>query len=89
MSKCTPGRTADGMTAAELCRLAGYNSMSECPIKLQELAGLAEWQPPQAGMFLWLRLLRPPADEQRLVDALQDQRVVVVPGACRTPNPKP
>lgn len=58
-------------------------------VQLQELAGLAEWQPPQAGMFLWLRLLQPPADEQRLVDALQDQRVVVVPGACRNLDPEP
>ena len=76
-----PRRTADGSTAAELCSRAGQHSISNFNVRLQELAGLAEWQPPQAGMFLWLRLLRPPADEQRLVDALQDQRVVVVPGA--------
>mmetsp|Transcript_1187 Transcript_1187/g.3548 ORF Transcript_1187/g.3548 Transcript_1187/m.3548 type:complete len:556 (-) Transcript_1187:3167-4834(-) len=46
----------------------------------QELAGLAEWHAPRAGMFLWIKLLQPPRDESALVAALRDHKVVVVPG---------
>lgn len=50
-----------------------------CP---QELAGLAEWQLPQAGMFLWIKLLKPPADEDKLIAQLREHRVSVVLGAA-------
>lgn len=46
----------------------------------RHLAGLAEWQPPAAGMFLWLRLLGIP-DARSILDALKDSGVVLVPGA--------
>ncbi|EIE19767.1 PLP-dependent transferase [Coccomyxa subellipsoidea C-169] len=45
----------------------------------RHLAGLAEWQPPAAGMFLWLRLLGIP-DARSILDALKDSGVVLVPG---------
>lgn len=48
---------------------------------VQELAGLAEWHAPRAGMFLWIKLLQPPQNESTLVAALRDHKVVVVPGA--------
>ena len=46
----------------------------------RHLAGLAEWQPPAAGMFLWVRLLQIP-DARSILDSLKDAGVVVVPGA--------
>jgi kynurenine/2-aminoadipate aminotransferase len=46
----------------------------------RHLVGLAEWQAPAAGMFLWLRLLGIP-DARSILDALKDSGVVLVPGA--------
>ena len=43
------------------------------------LPGLAEWQAPSAGMFLWLRLLRV-RDADEVLDELKAASVVVVPG---------
>lgn len=43
------------------------------------LGGLAEWTPPAAGMFLWLRLLTV-QDADEILDKLKGAGVVVVPG---------
>lgn len=56
---------------------------------VQELAGVAEWVAPCAGMFLWLRVLQPPRDESALVAAMRRHKVVVVPGAPRSGVPLP
>ncbi len=45
----------------------------------ENLAGLAEWQAPAAGMFLWLRLLRV-RDADDILEQLKAASVVVVPG---------
>lgn len=46
---------------------------------MQELAGLAEAESPQAGMFLWLRILGV-EDSRSLRDLFKMEKVVVVPG---------
>ena len=46
---------------------------------VEHLTGLAEWQAPAAGMFLWLRLLGV-RDADDILDALRDAGVVIVPG---------
>ena len=48
----------------------------------KHLAGLAEWNAPSAGMFLWIRLLAGVTDADQIFELLKDARVVVVPGAC-------
>lgn len=40
---------------------------------------LAEWQPPIAGMFLWLKLLVVP-DADAILSSLKDVGVILVPG---------
>ncbi len=47
----------------------------------EHLAGLAEWNAPSAGMFLWIRLLAGVTDADQIFELLKDARVVVVPGA--------
>ncbi len=46
----------------------------------EHLGGLASWTPPAAGMFLWLRLHGIPCADA-ILDRLQAEKVVVVPGA--------
>ncbi len=46
----------------------------------EHLAGLAEWQEPQAGMFAWLRLCGGIQDADEILDKLKEEKVVVVPG---------
>ena len=46
----------------------------------QHLGGLAEWAPPCAGMFMWVRLKGPVLSEDEIMDALKLVKVVVVPG---------
>ncbi|CAL8471435.1 g10977 [Coccomyxa elongata] len=54
----------------------------------RHLAGLAEWQPPAAGMFLWVRLVQIP-DARSILDSLKDAGVVVVPGRfCHSLGPQ-
>ena len=48
----------------------------------KHLTGLAEWNAPSAGMFLWLRLLAGVTDADQIFELLKDARVVVVPGVC-------
>ena len=47
---------------------------------LQYLEGLAEWLPPQAGMFMWLKLGAGVKDADDIIDTLREERVGVVPG---------
>ena len=47
----------------------------------KHLTGLAEWNPPSAGMFLWIKLLAGVTDADQIFELLKDARVVVVPGA--------
>ena len=46
----------------------------------EHLAGLAEWQEPQAGMFAWLKLCGGIQDADEILDKLKEEKVVVVPG---------
>ena len=46
---------------------------------LQELAGLAEWQRPQAGMFIWLKLLGV-QDVDDIANELVQANVMLLPG---------
>ena len=46
----------------------------------RELAGVAEWTPPSAGMFLWVRLLGV-EDAAEVWAALREAKVVVCPGS--------
>lgn len=45
----------------------------------KHLTGLAEWAPISAGMFMWLRLYGFD-DASQILAALQEAKVVVVPG---------
>jgi len=51
----------------------------------QQLGGeVASWERPRAGMFLWVRLKRPPADDAQLLDGMRAHGVAVLPGSyCR------
>lgn len=51
----------------------------------EELAGLAEWAPPAAGMFLWLRLVGV-RDATELAPALRAAGVSLVPGRVLSPR---
>ncbi|KAF6254738.1 pyridoxal phosphate-dependent transferase [Scenedesmus sp. NREL 46B-D3] len=46
----------------------------------QHLAGLAEWQPAVAGMFMWFKMTAPGADSCKLIEASSAQGVMVIPG---------
>ena len=48
----------------------------------RHLSGLAEWERPRAGMFLWVRLLAGVLDSSSVMQACKDARVIVVPGMC-------
>ena len=48
---------------------------------LQELSGLAEWQQPKAGMFIWLKLLAGVQDMDDIAAELVEANVMVLPGA--------
>ena len=47
---------------------------------MQHLQGLASWLPPQAGMFMWMKLEGGVKDADDIIDALKDEQVAVVPG---------
>ncbi|KAK9824541.1 hypothetical protein WJX72_011180 [[Myrmecia] bisecta] len=54
----------------------------------QELTGLAEWQRPTAGMFLWMKLTTL-CDVDEILEQLVQQKVVVLPGRiahCQGPR---
>lgn len=56
----------------------------------QYLGGLASWLPPQAGMFMWMRLEGGVKDADDITDALKEELVAVVPGRishCNGPHP--
>ncbi|KAK9806204.1 hypothetical protein WJX72_005253 [[Myrmecia] bisecta] len=56
----------------------------------RELTGLAEWDAPKAGMFLWLKLGAGVTDADQILDRLKEEKVVVVPGRvthCLGPRP--
>ena len=50
----------------------------------KHLTGLAEWDPVQAGMFLWIKLLGF-EDATQIVPDLQNAKVIVVPGMQLSP----
>ena len=52
---------------------------------LQEVQGVAEWQQPQAGMFIWLKLLAGVQDVDDIAAELVEANVMVLPGVL--PNP--
>lgn len=47
---------------------------------MQYLHGLADWLPPQAGMFMWLKLGAGVKDADDIIDTLREEKVGVVPG---------
>ena len=51
-----------------------------CFAGVQHLQGLASWLPPQAGMFMWMKLEGGVKDADDIIDALKDEQVAVVPG---------
>ena len=55
--------------------------VSHVPGADKHLTGLAEWNAPSAGMFLWIKLLAGVTDADQIFELLKDARVVVVPGA--------
>ncbi len=59
--------------------------LTYCSVAEEHLAGLAEWQEPQAGMFAWLKLCGGIKDADEILDKLKEEKVVVVPGSipCR------
>ena len=48
---------------------------------MQEVQGLAEWQQPKAGMFIWLKLLAGIQDVDDIAVDLVKANVMVLPGA--------
>jgi len=75
------------LIVADLCDLTAQPTrLSACltratPRADKHLTGLAEWNAPSAGMFLWLKLLAGVTDADQIFELLKDARVVVVPGA--------
>lgn len=53
---------------------------------VQEVQGLAEWQQPKAGMFIWLKLLAGIQDVADIAAELVEANVMVLPGAVH-PHP--
>ena len=51
---------------------------------VQEVQGLAEWQQPNAGMFIWLKLLAGVQDVDDIAADLVKANVMVLPGALST-----
>lgn len=52
-----------------------------CRAADQHLKGLAEWEEPVAGMFLWVRVtVDGLTDLHDMLELLKDKKVVVVPG---------
>lgn len=49
-------------------------------MSVQELSNVAEWQQPQAGMFIWVHLLAGVADVDDIAAELVQQNVMVLPG---------
>ena len=47
---------------------------------MQYLEGLADWLPPQAGMFMWLKLGAGVKDADDIIDTLREEKVGLVPG---------
>lgn len=61
-----------------------------CAAAATHLTGLADWTPPAAGMFLWLRLAEVRDSQREVWDALRAARVMVLPGRvmhCREADP--
>ena len=52
---------------------------------VQYLEGLASWLPPQAGMFMWMKLEGGVEDADDITDALKEELVAVVPGQLKRP----
>jgi kynurenine/2-aminoadipate aminotransferase len=52
-----------------------------CKAADQHLKGLAEWEEPVAGMFLWVKVtVDGVSDLEDMLELLRDNKVVVVPG---------
>lgn len=68
---------------AHLCKLqAALRDRCDAMLAAVEehLGGRAEWHRPQAGMFLWVRLLKPAADKEQLMALMREHSVAVFPG---------
>lgn len=50
----------------------------------QHLGGLAEWTVPEAGMFVWMRLLGVTDSKTFIEGPARDHKVLLVPGSCFT-----
>lgn len=53
----------------------------------RHLTGLAEWRSPQAGMFVWLRLLGVQDSKALIEGPARDAKVLLVPGQYFAPDP--
>lgn len=53
------------------------------------LTGLAEWNVPLSGMYLWVRFLTLTNTTEELFRQAMDNEVIVVPGECFTLNGTP
>jgi kynurenine/2-aminoadipate aminotransferase len=65
-----------------------YRDRMHIFLKLVEkhLTGLAEWNPPAAGMFFWIKLLGV-TDSYRLIrEKAMEQKVILIPGAAFLPH---
>ncbi|XP_076463016.1 kynurenine/alpha-aminoadipate aminotransferase, mitochondrial-like [Babylonia areolata] len=51
----------------------------------KHLTGLAEWDPPGGGLFVWMKVLGV-SDSEIVIDRLLKEHVVMVGGACFTPS---
>lgn len=66
----------------------GYTERRDTFMRLAErhLRGLAEWSPPEAGMFVWFHLPGIPSTEKMIKESAVKQKVLLVPGASFSPN---
>jgi len=66
-----------------LCSICNISTLFPC-CSPQYLQGLASWLPPEAGMFMWMKLEGGVRDADDIIDALKDEQVAVVPGQHHT-----
>lgn len=64
----------------ETLRARGLAISSACK---KHLHGVATWNVPDSGMFLWLRMLRKVPEDEELFKLMQDNGVVFVPGSMK------
>merc|ERR1712150_165385 len=53
----------------------------------KHLGDVAAWKRPKAGMFLWIKLHRPPQEISKLLTLMEEHGVVAMPGNyCKSPG---